>query len=122
VSFETSGYYQIPEDQQAAGYTLVDGELVDYLTGDTLIDPADGLPLTSDIQDTVITASGAFPIALMNGGSIPVEVQNRNVSEVEYSLLGIPRSETALSLLGSVNTYGFDSSLWAVKPGGSALY
>ena len=122
MSFETSGYYQIPEDQQAAGYTLVDGELVDYLTGDTLIDPADGLPLTSDIQDTVITASGAFPIALMNGGSIPVEVQNRNVSEVEYSLLGVPRSETALSLLGSVNTYGFDSSLWAVKPGGFALY
>ena len=122
VSFETSGYYQIPEDQQAAGYTLVDGELVDYLTGDTLIDPADGLPLTSDIQDTVVTASGAFPIALMNGGSIPVEVQNRNVSEVEYSLLGVPRSEAALSLLGSVNTYGFDPSLWAVKPGGFALY
>jgi len=122
VSVEISGYYQIPEDQQPAGYTLVDAELVDYLTGDTLIDPADNEPLVSDIQEAVISSANAFPIALMNAGSIPVNVTNTARSEVEYGLLGVPRAETALGLFSTINSYGFDENTWSVKPGGFALY
>jgi len=117
-----SGCYQIAEDQQPAGYELVDSELIDFVTGDTLIDLGDGLPLVGDTQETVISASGAFPVALMNTSAIPVEVVNQSSSEVEIGLLGIPRAETALGLLGLVNTYGFDSSLWGLKPGGLSLY
>jgi hypothetical protein len=117
-----SGYYQIAEDQQPAGYGLVDSELIDFTTGDTLIDLDDGLPLTGDTQETVISASGAFPVALMNSAAIPVEVVNQSVSEVEIGLLGVPRAETALGILGLVNTYGLDLTLWGLAPGGLSLY
>jgi len=122
VSFETSGYYQIPEDQQPAGTTLVEEELVDYFTGVTLVDTGDGLPLLADSQKSIVLAEDAFPIALSNSDPISVTVTNQSVSEVEYSLLGTPRAETALTLLSAVNTYGLDRSLWAAKPGGYALY
>ena len=122
MTVEISGYYQIAEDQQPAGYTLVDSELVDYLTGDDLIDPGDGLPLTGDSQQTVIAAANAFPIVLGNKTAISVELQNQAASEVEIGLLGVPRAETALGLLGLVNTYGLDFARWGPKPGGLDLY
>jgi hypothetical protein len=119
---EISGYYQIPEDQQPVGTTLVEEELVDFSTGSVLIDAEDSLPLLADTFQSVITSDGAISINLANSEPIAVNVVNQGSSEVEYSLLGVQRSETALSQLSAVNTYGFDFSLWTVKPGGTGLY
>ncbi len=47
---------------------------------------------------------------------IPVEEQNRVQSEVALSLLGIPRSETALGIFADVNTYDVNPSEWSKFP------
>jgi len=119
---EISGYYQVPEDQQAAGTVLVDEELIDFFTGQSLVDPDDNSILVSDSQKTVVPSTNAIPIILRNSSAISATVVNDKVSEVEYSLLGIPRAETALGLWGAVNTYGIDFNFWTIKPGGLALY
>ena len=42
----------------------------------------------------------------------PVEEQFPETSEVSSSLLGVPRSETQLSLFSDVSTYGMDTNNW----------
>lgn len=108
-----SGYYQLPENIQPAGSELIDVELIDDLTGDSLIDPLDQLPLTGDIQETVVTSNEEDIISIVfdNTDDSPVqaEVTNRLQSEVEVSLLGIPRTECALGLFDAVNIYGINT-------------
>lgn len=105
-----SGYYQLPEDIQAAGRELVDAELIDLLTGDLLIDQSNQDPLTGDVQGTrvIIDQENITSTTFTNTSTsnVPVNVINQSQSEVEVSLLGIPRSETALGIFDAVNIYG----------------
>ena len=44
--------------------------------------------------------------------AVPIEEQFPETSEVSSSLLGVPRSETQLSLFSDVSTYGMDTNNW----------
>jgi hypothetical protein len=63
---------------------------------------------TSDKSIPVVIASDQEPI--------PVSEQNKVVSEVALSLLGIPRSEVALGIFADVNTYDVNPSEWSSVP------
>lgn len=107
-----SEYYQVPDDAQSAGSKLIDAELIDFLTGNSLIDPISQELLTGDSRGTlVLTAdAGIIPATISNsdGANITVDSVNSQASEVEISLLGIPRSETSLGLFDAVNIYGIN--------------
>ncbi len=115
-----SGYYQLPDDVASAGSELIDAELIDFLTGDSLIDPADQEILVGDARGTLVLANeeGITSVTLRNApaSSIPVDVVNKSQSEVEVSLLGIPRSETALGLFDAVNIYGVNDKEFYAGP------
>lgn len=115
-----SEYYQVPEDAQPAGSELIDAELIDFLTGDSLIDPADQEILTGDAKGTLVLVEdeGLTPVTLRNstGANVSVDVVNATQSEVEVSLLGIPRSETALGLFDAVNIYGVNNKEFYAGP------
>jgi hypothetical protein len=115
-----SEYYQVPEDAQPAGSELIDAELIDFLTGDSLIDPVDQEVLTGDAKGTLVLVEdeGLTPVTLRNstGANVSVDVVNTSQSEVEVSLLGIPRSETALGLFDVVNIYGVNDKEFYAGP------
>jgi hypothetical protein len=115
-----SGYYQIPDDAIPAGSDLIDAELIDFLTGDLLIDPADQEVLVGDTRGTLVLVSreDLTSVTLRNApaSAIPVDVVNTSQSEVEVSLLGIPRSETALGLFDAVNIYGINDKEFYAGP------
>jgi hypothetical protein len=115
-----SGYYQLPDDAAPAGDELIDAELIDFLTGDSLIDGVSQDILTGDARGTLVLSEeeGITSITPRNSGgvNIPVNVINTSQSEVETSLLGIPRSETALGLFDAVNIYGVNSKEFYAGP------
>jgi hypothetical protein len=115
-----SGYYQLPDDATGAGSELIDAELIDFLTGAPLIDPEDEEVLVGDAVGTRVLAEddGIISVTPRNTGAsnIPVDVVNRSQSEVEVSLLGIQRSETALGLFDAVNIYGINSKEFYAGP------
>ena len=111
-------YYQIAEDAEPAGTITVDNELIDFLTGQELVDPDTQEQLTGETQETVALASNnnCKPVVVTNDETpVTVDQVNRSFSEVEVSLLGVPRSETALNLLDTVNIYGVNSKEWAAS-------
>lgn len=115
-----SGYYQLPDDAQPAGDELIDAELIDFLTGDSLLDPEDQEVLTGDSRGTLVLTGdeGLTSITPTNGlgDNIPVNVVNQDQSEVEVSLLGVPRSETALGIFDAVNIYGVNNKEFYAGP------
>jgi hypothetical protein len=115
-----SGYYQLPDDAQNAGSELINAELIDFLTGDSLIDAQNQEILTGDARGTLVLSNeeGITSITPCNtaDSDIPVDVTNTSQSEVEVSLLGIPRSETALGLFDAVNIYGVNSKEFYAGP------
>lgn len=115
-----SGYYQLPDDVAPAGDELINAELIDYLTGDLLIDPFDQEPLIGDARGTIVNVEdeGIQSITPRNetGGEINVDITNKDESEVSKTLLGIPRSETALGLFDAVNIYGVNSKEFFAGP------
>jgi hypothetical protein len=115
-----SEYYQVPDDAQPAGSDLIDAELIDFLTGDSLIDPLDQEVLTGDAKGTLVLVEdeGLTPVTVVNttAANVPVNVVNTSQSEVEVSLLGIPRSETALGLFDAVNIYGINDKEFYAGP------
>jgi hypothetical protein len=113
-----NNYYQIPEDARGAGSVSVDAELIDFATGASLIDPLDQENLTGETFENLVLSDRADIISLvaMNESPVGINVTNRQQSEVDTSLLGVPRSETALGLLENVNIYGVNSKEWALKP------
>lgn len=115
-----SGYYQLPDDAQAAGRELIDAQLIDLLTGDLLIDPADQEELTGDVQGArvIVDQDNISSITPTNtlASNIPVNVVNQAQSEVEVSLLGIPRSETSLGIFDAVNIYGVNTKEFYAGP------
>ncbi len=61
--------------------------------------------------------SKSIPVVLASDQTpIPVVEQNKVLSEVSLSLLGIPRSETALGIFADVNTYDVNPSEWSAQP------
>lgn len=119
-----NNYYQIPEDVKGAGSVLVDAELIDFGTGANLIDPLDQENLTGETFDNLILLDRADIISLvvMNESPVGINVTNRQQSEVDTSLLGVPRSEVALALLENVNIYGVNSKEWTTDLGGGFGY
>jgi hypothetical protein len=109
-----NNYYQIPEDARGAGSVSVDAELIDLATGASLIDPLDQENLTGETFENLVLSDRADIISLvaMNESPVGINVTNRQQSEVDTSLLGVPRSETALGLLENVNIYGVNSKEW----------
>lgn len=62
-------------------------------------------------------ANKSLPVVLASdSGTIPVAEQNKVLSEVALSLLGIPRSEVALGIFADVNTYDVNPSEWSIDP------
>ena len=59
----------------------------------------------------------SIPVVLASDQTpVPVVEQNKVLSEVSLSLLGIPRSETALGIFADVNTYDVNPSEWSAEP------
>ena len=121
---DLSGYYQIPEDASGAEEVPIDAELIDFGTGANLIDPADEENLTGETFESRVLSGSNNIISLVvtNKSPVGVNVTNRQQSEVDTSLLGVQRSETALGLLENVNIYGINRKEWGEDVGGSFFY
>lgn len=120
---DLTSYYQLPEDIAPAGEISVESDLLDYETGVLLIDGNTQSGLTGETFETVVSASGVvYPTLIANELSSPViaNVINQKQSEVDTSLLGIPRSEVALGLFDAINVYGVNSKEWT--SGGGYTY
>lgn len=108
--------YQIAEDVEPAGVVSVESELLDFTTGVSLVDGDTQQFLTGETLESQVLASAGncTPIVVTTDVSNPavVNVTNFRQSEVDVSLLGIPRSETALVLFDTVNIYGVNSKEW----------
>jgi hypothetical protein len=117
-------YYQIAEDAIPTGLEVVDTGLVDFATGSTLLDEETGTPLAGGNLVTIVPSSGpnVLPVVANGRQVVTVNVTNRQQSEVEATLLGIPRAEVALNLLGAVNIYGVNQKEWASGPAASLRY
>jgi hypothetical protein len=117
---DIANYYQIPEDASPAGLTDVETELVDFATGQSLIDVISEETLTSTIEETLVlsTSTDCTPIVVTNDSDYAVNVDpvNRQASEVEVSLLGIPRSEIAKVLFDTVNIYDINPKEFVTGP------
>jgi len=113
--------YQIAEDAEPAGVVSVESELIDFATGVSLIDADTQDILTGKTLETQVlaTAGNCTPILITNDENRPALVNpiNRPQSEVETSLLGVQRSETALALFDTVNIYGVNSKEWSSSTG-----
>jgi hypothetical protein len=112
-------YYQIEEDAVGAGVETVEAELVDFSTGISLIDPSSEEVLTGETLDTVVLSSrgNTRPVVVTNQNPVDIDITNKESSEVEVSLLGIQRAETALNLFDAVNIYGVNKKEWTAQVG-----
>lgn len=123
---DIENYYQIAEDADPAGSDEVSADLIDLATGQPLIDADTQEQLTGITEETIVLASAGkcIPVVVTNNVKTPALVNpiNAQQSEVYTSLLGIPRSETALSLFSAVNIYGVNTKEWASGPVVSATY
>ena len=118
--------YQLPEDIAPAGEISVESDLLDFATGLSLIEENTEELLTGETLETQVSAEDANIISTVVTNdidrSVSVVVTNRESSEVSTSLLGIPRSETALVLFDTVNIYGINRKEWTQDVGGSFFY
>lgn len=68
-------------------------------------------------------AEKSLPVVIASDQeAVPVVVQNQQISEVSLSLLGIPRSETALGIFADVTTYDINPNEWQSEGGGTASH
>ena len=86
----------------------------------------------ADVNATVITIGRSAPIpkgqqtmqeslpvvVASDQTAVPVSIQNQQISEVSLSLLGIPRTETALGIFSDVTTYDVNPNEWESEGGG----
>jgi hypothetical protein len=122
---DLTGYYQFPEDVAPAGEISVENDLIDYNTGVLLVDGNSQETLTGETLETRVTVSGVvYPLLVTNEvtSAVVVDVTNVQQSEVDTSLLGIPRSETALNLFSAINIYDVNTKEWTSDPKGSFGY
>jgi hypothetical protein len=113
--------YQLPEDIAPAGEINVESDLLDFATGQSLIEENTLEQLTGETLETQVLAedTGIISTVVTNDDSRPVVVNvvNRDASEVSTTLLGIPREETALALFDTVNIYGVNTKEWSGTTG-----
>ena len=123
---DIENYYQIAEDADPARSEDISADLIDLATGQPLIDPDTQEQLTGITEETIVLASAGkcTPVVITNDAKSPAIVNpiNNQQSEVDTSLLGIPRSETALNLFSAVNIYGVNTKEWASGPNIGAAY
>lgn len=109
--------YQIPENVEPVGETSVENDLIDFATGLSLVDENTREQLTGESLETQVFSENAKIISTVVCNDIDraiiVDEVNSDQSEVENSLLGVPRSETALALFDTVNIYGVNTKEWA---------
>jgi hypothetical protein len=109
--------YQLPEDIAPAGEINVESDLLDFATGQSLIEENTLEQLTGETPETQVLAENDDIISTVvtNDASraVLVNVTNRQSSEVSTTLLGIPKEETALALFDTVNIYGVNTKEWA---------
>lgn len=69
------------------------------------------------------TMENSLPVVIASDQSaVPVSVQNQQISEVSLSLLGIPRTETALGIFSDVTTYAVNPNEWESEGGGETVH
>lgn len=122
---DIAGYYQLPDDIAPAGEISVESDLLDFDTGVLLVDGDTEKTLTGETLETVVSTNGIIystVVANEPSNSVVVDVVNKQQSEVDTSLLGIPRFEVALNLFDTVNIYGINSKEWASNPTESFRY
>lgn len=94
--------------------------LFDILTGEPLTSQSE-IPLKTIVERDIPkfkTSRNSTPIVVNNtasiieGGSLKVEEQFPEFSEVSTTLLGVPRAEEQLGLFSDVSTLGFDPENW----------
>ena len=70
-------------------------------------------PVPLGVQD----ASKSIPVVITNDEGVTLNVsQTQPATEVALSLLGIPRSETALGVFADITTYGINPDIWTTTP------
>ena len=113
-------YYQIPEGASPAGSIDVEAELVDFATGQVLIDATSEEALTTATKETLVlsASTNCTPIVITNDSSYAVNIDpiNSQSSEVQVSLLGVQRSETAKVLFDTVNVYDINPKEFFTAP------
>lgn len=113
-------YYQLADDVQPTGTVEVDSDLIDFATGLPLVDGDTQEQLTGETEETLVFSDRGdiIPVVITNESESPagVDITNQEQSEVEVSLLGIPRSEKALVLFDTVNIYGVNPKEWGSGP------
>lgn len=113
---QIENYYQIDDGVNPAGEQEVEVDLIDLATGLPLIDQSTQEQLTGVVEETIVLASqnNCTPVVVSNDATraVVVDAINKQSSEVDTSLLGVPRSETALVLFDTVNIYGVNTKEW----------
>lgn len=72
---------------------------------------------TTPVSPGAQPASKSIPVVVSTDQeAVPVVEQNKILSEVSLSLLGIPRAEVALGIFADVNTYDVNPSEWSTSP------
>ena len=126
-----NNYYQVAENASAAGdenaqLVEVEAPLIDFATGLPLIEAGSQEELFGATEEIIVLSrdNTLTPITITNTIQSPagVNVTNRQQSEIDVSMLGIPRAEVALSLFENVNTYGVNTKEWTNDPGGGFRY
>jgi len=65
------------------------------------------------------TMQNSLPVAIASDQTaVPTTVENLQISEVSLSLLGVPRTETALGIFSDVTTYDVNPNEWESDGGG----
>jgi hypothetical protein len=113
--------YQLPEDIAPAGEVSLESDLLDFSTGQSLVEENTQEQLTGETLETQVLAedAGIISTVVTNEGNSPVVVNivNRDASEVSTTLLGLPKEETALVLFDTVNIYGVNTKEWSGTTG-----
>jgi hypothetical protein len=112
--------YQLPEDIAPAGEVSLESDLLDFSTGQPLVEENTQEQLTGETLETQVLAedAGILSTVVTNEGNSPVvvDIVNRDASEVSTTLLGLPKEETALVLFDTVNIYGVNTKEWSNGP------
>jgi hypothetical protein len=95
-------------------------QLIDIVTGDTMIDEYGNPLVTEAIVNVKEFASSARSTSLVLNTETPIIVQDifPETSEVSRSLLGISKTETQLGLFSDVSILGIDDETWETKSTG----
>lgn len=123
---QIENYYQLEDGISPAGEQDIDVDLIDFATGLPLIDQSTQEQLTGTVEGTVVLSSNGncTPIVFANDTNrpIPVDLSSSQLSEVSTSLLGVPKTESALVLFDTINIYAANPKEWEATTGYTYFY